>query len=232
MQMPATCNAVLDEYARLAPQYERRWSFYVRATARETIARLRINRTDSVLDVGCGTGALLYQLSASYPRARLTGVDPCPEMLAIARERLPAVIELKRGWAESLPYEDEAFDRVISCNVLHYIREPVVALKDMLRVLRPKGTLVITDWCDDYLACRICDWYLRVFNAAHFRTYSTRQLRDLLGEASAGEVRIECYKITWLWGLMTATARKTGQNAERYAGKSKAAESQGTEGEP
>ena len=136
-------------------------------------------------------------------------------MLALAAERLPPGIELKQGWAEDLPYQDEVFDLVVSCNVLHYIREPLVALTDMLRVLRPKGTLVITDWCDDYLACRLLDWYLRGFNAAHFRTYSARQLRDLLGEASAGEVRIECYKITWLWGLMTATAQKGEPNAER-----------------
>jgi ubiquinone/menaquinone biosynthesis C-methylase UbiE len=214
MQVSATRDAVLGEYARLAPQYERRWSFYVRATSRETLARFRINPTDSVLDVGCGTGALLSQLSASYPQARLAGIDPSPEMLAIARERLPPGVELKQGWAEGIPYPDGSFDAVVSCNVFHYIREPLVALKDMLRVLRPGSTLVITDWCDDYLACRICDWYLRLFNAAHFRTYPAQRLRELLNTAGATEVRIDCYKITWLWGLMTATARKQVQNTE------------------
>jgi ubiquinone/menaquinone biosynthesis C-methylase UbiE len=186
----------------------------VRATSRETLARLRINPTDSVLDVGCGTGALLYQLSVSYPQTRLAGIDPSPEMLAIARARLPPGIELKQGWAEGIPYPDGAFDVVVSCNVFHYIREPLVALKDMLRVLRAGGILAITDWCDDYVACRICDWYLRLFNAAHFRTYAVRQLRDLLDAAGATEVCIDCYKITWLWGLMTATARKQVQNTD------------------
>jgi hypothetical protein len=59
MQLSASRNAVVKEHARLAPEYERRWSFYVRVTSRETLARLRINPTDSVLDVGCGTGGLL-----------------------------------------------------------------------------------------------------------------------------------------------------------------------------
>ena len=207
-QLSATRDAVIKEYARLAPDYERRWSFYVRATSRETLARLGITPTDSVLDVGCGTGGLLCQLSASRRRARLAGIDPSPEMLAIARERLPAGIELKQGWAEAIPYPDGTFHMVVSCNVLHYIREPLVALKDMLRVVRPEGTLILTDWCDDYLACRICDWYLRLFNAAHFRTYRARQLSDMLTTAGATEIRIDCYKISWLWGLMTATARK------------------------
>ena len=214
MLAPATRNAVLEEYARLAPRYERRWSFYVGATSRETRARLHLSATDSVLDVGCGTGALLYQLSGSYPGAHLGGIDPSPEMLAIARHRLPPGIELKQGWAESIPFPDGAVDVVVSCNVLHYIREPLVALRDMLRVVRPKGKLVITDWSDDYLACRICDWYLRLFHTAHFRTYRARQLTDLLDTVGATDIRTDCYKITRLWGLMTATARKPMQNAE------------------
>jgi ubiquinone/menaquinone biosynthesis C-methylase UbiE len=210
----ATRPAVLEEYARLAPRYERRWSFYVAATSRETLTRLRLNPTDSVLDVGCGTGALLHQLSGSYPCARLAGIDPSPEMLAVARHRLPPGLELKQGWAESIPFPDGAFDVVVSCNVLHYIREPLLALRDMLRIVRPKGKLVITDWSDDYLACRICDWYLRLFNAAHVRTYRAQQLTDLLNTAGATEIRTDCYKITRLWGLMTAIAWKPVQNAE------------------
>jgi ubiquinone/menaquinone biosynthesis C-methylase UbiE len=205
---PAQRGAVLEEYARLAPQYDRRWSFYVTATSRETLTRLRIRPTDSVLDVGCGTGALLAHLSAAVPRAQLAGIDPSPEMLTIARERLPPRVELQQGWAEAVPYADGAFDVVVSCNVLHYVREPVAALQDMLRVLRPGGALAITDWSADYLACRVHDWYLRWFNAAHFRTYRTRQLWDLLTQVGAAEIRIDRYKVTRLWGLMTAIARK------------------------
>ena len=186
----------------------------MRATSHETLARLHINPTDSVLDVGCGTGALLDQLSASCPQARLAGIDPSPEMLAIARERLSPGIELKQSWAEDIPYPDNAFDVVVSCNVFHYIRKPLVALQDMLRVLRPGGILVITDWCDDYLACRICDWHLRLFNAAHFQTYTAQQLTDLLNTAGTTAVHIDCYKISWLWGLMTATARKREPKTE------------------
>ena len=77
----------------------------------------------------------------------------------------------------------------------------------MLRVLRPGGQLVITDWCDDYLACRICDWYLRIFSAAHYRTYGVRQCRTLLERAGARGVAVQRYKINWLWGLMTATVQ-------------------------
>ncbi len=78
----------------------------------------------------------------------------------------------------------------------------------MARVLRPNGRLVVTDWCDDYVACRICDLWLRLFNRAHFRTYGEKQCRQLLEQAGFTAVRVDRYKINWLWGLMTAAAQK------------------------
>ena len=161
-----------------------------------------------MLDVGCGTGALLYRISQTHSANQLAGVDPVPEMLAIARQRLGSAVELREGWAESLPFESEQFDVVVSCNMFHYVREPIAALREMERVLRFGGQLVITDWCDDYLACRLCDLYLRLFSPSHVRIYRERECERLLKEAGHDKVAIERYKINWLWGLMTARTTK------------------------
>lgn len=198
-------HPIVEEYGRLAPSYDAKWSFYVEATTRETLARLKLRPGERLLDVGCGTGALLHRLS-SNPDTPLTGVDPVPEMLEIARRRLPPEVDLRVGWAERLPFEREQFDVVVSCNAFHYFQEPVAALREMRRVLAPGGRLVITDWCDDYLACRICDLYLRLFNRAHTRVYRRQECWNLLVEAGYRNVDVERYKINWLWGLMTATA--------------------------
>jgi ubiquinone/menaquinone biosynthesis C-methylase UbiE len=197
-------HPVIEEYARLAPIYDAKWSFYIEATIRETVARLGLRPADRLLDVGCGTGALLQHLAQQHPATQLSGVDPVPEMLANARRRLPPDVELREGWAERLPFADQEFDVVVSCNVLHYVREPVAALREMGRVLAPGGRLVITDWCDDYWACRLCDLYLRRFSPAHFKTYRARECLHLLQEAGYRPVDIDRYKISWLWGLMTA----------------------------
>ncbi|MES1243253.1 MAG: methyltransferase domain-containing protein [Acidobacteriota bacterium] len=197
-------NPVVEEYQRLAPHYDAKWSFYIEATTRETLARLNLQPGERLLDVGCGTGALLQRLSA--PGAQLAGVDPVPEMLAMARRRLPPEVELRTGWAERLPFDSEQFDVVVSCNAFHYFHEPAATLTEMKRVLAPGGRLILTDWCDDYLACRVCDLYLRLFNRAYAKVYRRQECLRLLQEAGYRGVDVERYKISWLWGLMTATA--------------------------
>lgn len=201
-------DPVVKEYARLAPEYDTRWSFYIEATTSATIARLSLPLSGRVLDVGCGTGALLQELARKFPQVTLVGVDPVAEMLAVARGRVPPSTELREGWAEELPFEDNDFDVVVSCNMFHYVRQPVSVLMEMSRVLRPGGELLITDWCDDYLACRVCDWWLRLFSPAHVKVYRERECLRLLGEAGHPQAHIERYKINWLWGLITATVKK------------------------
>ena len=198
---------VTEQYAKLASVYDSRWSFYVRATTDATLDRLPIT-LGNVLDIGCGTGALLTRLSEKRAGSQLTGVDASAEMLAIARERLPTEISLYKCWAEELPFEDSTFDTVTSCNMFHFIRHPNEALDQMFRVLRPGGTLIITDWCDDYLMCKLCDIYLHWFDPSHFRIYGTSECRAMLEAANARQVKINKYKISTLWGLMTATAGK------------------------
>ena len=136
-------HPVVEEYGRLASQYDAKWSFYVEATTRETLARLTLRPGERLLDVGCGTGALLHRLSRS-PGVQLTGVDPVPEMLALARRRLPPEVELRAGWAEELPFDREQFDVVVSCNAFHYFRKPVAAFLTARKVI-PVAARMISD---------------------------------------------------------------------------------------
>jgi SAM-dependent methyltransferase len=92
--------------------------------------------------------------------------------------------------------------------VFHYLRAPRAALAEMRRVLRPGGEAIVTDWCDDFLACRVCDALLRAFSRSHFRTYGREECGRLLVDAGLIDVRVEAYKVDWLWGLMTARATK------------------------
>jgi ubiquinone/menaquinone biosynthesis C-methylase UbiE len=202
----AHSRAVTQEYDRLAPEYERRWRFYVEATADETQRRLAVRAGDHVLEIACGTGRLLDKIRAQQPGAYLTGVDLSFQMLRIARRR-GSQLRLVEADAVSLPFNDQTFDVVVCSNSFHFLPDPKAALAEMRRVLKPGATLLLTDWCDDYVWCRLCDWYLRLTDPAHVRMYGSRQCRRLLGENGFRVERLDRYRVSRLWGLMTVIAR-------------------------
>ena len=205
--MNRSAHSILAEYSRLAPVYDCRWARYIEATVANTLRRLPLAGRERILDVGCGTGVLLERLCRTHPPRLLAGIEPVPAMRDRARSRLAPEIELREGWAEALPYRDAEFDVVVSCNMFHYVRQPEQALSEMRRVLRPNGRLVLTDWCDDYWTCRICDRWLRLFSRAYYKSYGSRRCAQMLVGAGFTHVSVDRYKISVLWGLMTATAR-------------------------
>lgn len=199
--------AVIREYANLASEYDRRWAFYIEATLSETLKRMDIKPHDKLLDIGCGTGSLLQAITESYPLVKVVGVDLSVEMLKVAQNKQIKDSALIASQAQCLPFRSKSFDIVVSCNAFHYLRKHEECLSEIARVLKPQGRIVITDWCDDYIACRVCDLFLRVFNRAHFKTYGRRACEHLLRNAGYSNVQVERYKINWLWGLMTAKAQ-------------------------
>jgi ubiquinone/menaquinone biosynthesis C-methylase UbiE len=197
---------VRAEYDALAPHYEGRWSGYIAASAEETLKRAHPIQDERVLDLGCGTGVLLQRILDRYPGAQVTGVDLSLVMVALARRRLPESVRLEVADAEALPFASSSFDLVVSTSSFHFWPAPKQALAELRRVLRPGGRLVITDWCDEYLACRICDRLLRLINRAHQRIYGRSECAALLAGADFRVTSLERYRISWLWGLMTAIA--------------------------
>lgn len=89
-----------------------------------------------VLDVGCGTGLTLTL--AAVRGAKVSGVDITPELLAVARERLPDA-DLREADMEHLPFEDASFDVVLGVNAFQFAGDPKAALAEAARVCRPTG---------------------------------------------------------------------------------------------
>jgi ubiquinone/menaquinone biosynthesis C-methylase UbiE len=98
------------------------------------------------LDVPCGTGVLAREMHRrTKPGGRATGLDCNPGMLAVARRAEPAV-EWLEGRAEALPFEDRRFDAVVSQFGLMFFQDRVAGLREMWRVLRPAGRMVVAVW--------------------------------------------------------------------------------------
>lgn len=157
-----------------------------------------------VLDVGCGTGILARHASRRVgPNGNAVGVDPNEGMLAVAR-RIAPNMEWQKGLAESLPFEDAAFDAVMSQFALMFFAEPSAALREMVRVLRPGGRLAIAVWArlDDTPGYRSMVSLLREqigdepANAlsAPYSLGDRERLKALLSEADLAGAEIETVK--------------------------------------
>ncbi|TMB72391.1 MAG: class I SAM-dependent methyltransferase, partial [Chloroflexi bacterium] len=110
----------------------------------------------AVLDVGCGTGRLLRAAHERWPKARLVGVDPSEGMIEDGRRRTRA--ELHVAGAEAIPLPDHSIDLAFSTIAFHHWADPARGLREVARVLRPGGGLVIIDNIGpDWIARRLKD---------------------------------------------------------------------------
>ena len=203
-----TDPAVRRQHDRLARVYDRRWSRYISQTLTFLKTWASIPPQAAVLDIGCGTGEFERLVLSEHPEQRMVGVDLSTKMLEIAQRKCQAYpnVTFCAASSSALPFSDHSFDMVVSASALHYFDRPEVSLGEMRRVLKPGGSVVIMDWCKDYLLCRLFDVALRLIEPAYERCYTQREFHRLLASAqfdiqSARKVRIDV-----VWRLMIATA--------------------------
>ena len=99
----------------------------------------------SVLDVGCGPGALTGELVTRLGAEAVSAVDPSEPFVAAARERHPGV-DVRLASADELPHQDDAFDAALAQLVVHFMPDPVAGLRELARVTRPGGTVGACVW--------------------------------------------------------------------------------------
>lgn len=139
-----------------------------------------------LLDAGCGDGALVAAMAAKG--AEVTGVDPDPAMLLAAQKRMAGAgvkATLTEGRLEQLPFPDASFDVVASITVLCFLPDATGAFREMARVLRPGGRLILGElarWSLWAAQRRVRGWLgSRTWQAARFRTPG--ELRALAEQA-------------------------------------------------
>jgi ubiquinone/menaquinone biosynthesis C-methylase UbiE len=148
-----------------------------------------------LLDCGCGPGAIALGLAAIVSPGETVGVDVEPSLVeqarALAAERGVANVRFEVGSAYDLPFPDGSFDAVFANMVLHHLREPVTALREMRRVLKPGGIVGVRD--SDYSCMLITppgsgmeqffQFYLRVWEENGGSPRAARFMRGWLREA-------------------------------------------------
>ncbi|HKA45107.1 MAG TPA: methyltransferase domain-containing protein [Burkholderiales bacterium] len=147
----------------------------------------RVTRDSRVLDVACGPGIVVEALAPGA--GEVVACDITPEMLEQTRRRCRAAglanVRCIPGCAEDLPFEDSAFDAVVTRSALHHFPDPARALREMSRVLRPGGRVVIVDVMasEDAEQAALHNALETLRDPSHVRMVSKSELERWLAEA-------------------------------------------------
>jgi SAM-dependent methyltransferase len=152
----------MDALKEFKEAQKKSWAHFAPLEANTTPAAARLVKyagvlpASRVLDVACGTGVVA--VTAARRGAVVSGLDLTPELLERARENasIAAVpIDWREGDAEELPFEDGSFDVVLSQFGHMFAPRPAVVVSEMLRVLKPGGTIAFSTWPPELCVGRI-----------------------------------------------------------------------------
>lgn len=183
--------------------YVGRWS---RLVAEEFLAWLQPSSNWEWLDVGCGTGALTEViLKGAYPNY-VTGIDSSPGFIDYARTRITDPRATFRiADAQSLPVDSSHFDAAVAGLLLNFVPQPMIALREMVRAVRPGGLIGAYVW--DYagkmeLIRRFWDAAVALNPAAadldegrRFPLCAPGPLRELYAQGGLAEVQLRAIDV-------------------------------------
>lgn len=140
--------------------------------ARRIIEELNPKQNEKIIDLGCGTGYYLFLLSNLPVKLNLTGFDFDEKALAEAKTSLPGKdIKFVTGDLHKMPFKDNSFDKAVASEVLEHAEEDVQVLKEACRILKSKGTLIISTPSINYpFLWDPINWFLQHFFGIHIKS--------------------------------------------------------------
>ena len=155
---------------------------------RSAVRRLQLAGHESVLEVGFGGGAAL-DLILDRTDGLVSGIEVSDAMLAHGRRRFRRQIEQGRleltpGGVSEIPYADARFDRALTTHTIYLWPDPAQALREIHRVLAPRGRVVLATECPEDLG-------RRSYARHGFRIFRDDELVELLGTAGFADVAVE-----------------------------------------
>jgi ubiquinone/menaquinone biosynthesis C-methylase UbiE len=170
-----------------------------------TLAAAGITPEATVLDVACGPG--IVACAAARRAAHVTGIDLTPAMIEQARERQRQQqlenLEWRLGDATRLPFADGTFDVVMTRYSFHHMPEPLLALREMRRVCRRAGRVVVIDATPSAETQAAYDRMEILRDPSHASALTLEQLRAIGRQAGLIERLIDSYRLEALLSTLS-----------------------------
>jgi len=164
---------------------------------RRTLAAADLAPGMRVLDVACGPG--IIACAAAKLVGHVTGIDLTPAMIGEAKARQTreglSNCDWQVGDATALPFADASFDRVLTRYSFHHVPEPIRVLREMARVTKPGGKLVVIDATPSAETQAAYDQMETLRDPSHASALTLEQLRALGRQAGLGEAAIDFYHL-------------------------------------
>lgn len=179
-----------DEYGKMRAAEDTYWWFVARRRLALMLVRQAAPDARRLLDVGCGTGAVLSELRSL---GETVGVDFSPLALRFAHER--GLEPLVLGDAQNLPFTEGSFDVVVSLDTVEHVPDDMAAVAGVFRSLRPGGVFVMNVPAFEWL------WGPHDVALMHCRRYTRGQVKRLL-EAAGFKVERLSYSVFFLFPVV------------------------------
>lgn len=188
---------ILDQFTRQAEPFARAQAIRSPEALDRIVQMAEAGPDDTVLDVACGPGLLACAFARVARHA--VGVDITPAMLEQARktqaEQGIENVSWQSGDVFSLPYPDHHFSIVASRFVFHHLLEPLAALKEMKRVCKPGGRVVVADMAPAQEKADALNAMERLRDPSHARAMPLEELKSLFAQAGLPQPRVDRYRL-------------------------------------
>ncbi len=163
-----------------------REGFFSKTVREKAFEIAHIEKGKLAADIGAGTGYITEGLIEKG--LRVIAIDQSESMLEVLKTKLPFPdrVDCRVGEAEGLPVEGNLVDYVFANMYLHHVEEPLTAIKEMVRILKPGGSLIITDMDEHDFP------FLMIEHRDRWMGFKRENIEHWLKEAGLKEVKLDC----------------------------------------
>lgn len=195
--MPSHNDLILEQFTRQAGPFSTAPGIRDEDALRLLVEASGAGSGDTVLDVACGPGLVV----AAFARVgrHVTGIDLTPAMIDRARALVAGHglgnVTLTVGDVLPLPYGDGAFSVVVSRFAFHHFPGPAAVLREMRRVCRPGGRVVVADAVPDSTKAAVFNRMEKLRDPSHVRALSLSELIGLFADAGLSDPAVTRYQL-------------------------------------